>query len=1119
VAADVVAYLEGRRAERGGSRPGVSIELPSPDGGVVAYYADSAGEGPGSWFGTGAERLGLLGEVAGTDLWWLLQGKDPRTHETLLGAQGSAGRAQRVRGELDNREWWSLKDAGEVVGVSPRYLRGLAERTREVAAQRLFELMAGKSLSAAPSVWLVAEKHRGAWRVSGTELADFLALRKAPTVVVGHDVTFSVEKSVSALWARADEGTRAEIIAAIDASVEAGMDYLERHGARVRVRGTRQDARGLVAASYLHSTSRALDPQLHRHVVVANFADGPDGEIRTLDSTSLYHHAKTAGYVAGAELRHQLTARLGVEWTPVRNGLAEVAGVPQAAIEAVSTRSHEIDAAARALEDQAGGALGLGTPAARHALALATRAPKQAGVDPEELRAAWTGTLEDAGLDQRVFAAVLDRTPGPEVIGEAERAELFAMLGGPQGVTEHHATFDRRDLLQAVTRWSVDRLSAQACERLADEWLRRPEVVALRSEDHRASTADRIRRRDGTVVAGAAEQWFTTTEMVALEARIDHRYRQGRGMSRAVVPAESVETVLARPGFAHLSGEQQALVRRITASGDETGLVKGPAGTGKTTALEAAARAWEDAGYRVLGASVNGNAAEHLGRATGIEATTVASLLWRLSDDHSDFVDQRTVVVLDEATTLANRDLDALLGELGARGAALRLVGDPAQHSAVGAGGAFRWLVETYPQDVAELTVNRRQVGDDLSEVRLALAEYRDGAITAAIERLERDQRVVTADSAGELLDAMTADWYVDRQRAAADPDFARSSMTAAHHDERRALVARARALLRTDGTLHGPELMAAGMAFCAGDEVIAKVPDRTLRPEHDRSAFVKNGTRGTVVSVGQDHLVVDFEHRGQITVPRAYLEQEVAPGIRGGLLHSYCLTTYAAQGDTYGAARHLGTDRSSRAELYVGLTRGRHDVTLYAVGREQFVGQVVDDDLPRLGVETEAARAMAASAEAGGAERLARELDPIVGHAMSLVDRFTLAELRAGLEGAGVADPLYARAYEIAAERVGARAIAQPSDSILRELGPRPPQGEARDRWDDAVREVAVYQSLYDTHPFPGDATNELIGLKARSPDPEAWAAVDHAVQRHVEMTIELSPAPVQQLDVAIFP
>ena len=39
---------------------------------------------------------------------------------------------------------------------------------------------------------------------------------------------------------------------------------------------------------------------------------GPDGKVRALDGRQLYLHAKTAGFLASAELRHQLTARLGV---------------------------------------------------------------------------------------------------------------------------------------------------------------------------------------------------------------------------------------------------------------------------------------------------------------------------------------------------------------------------------------------------------------------------------------------------------------------------------------------------------------------------------------------------------------------------------------------------------------------------------------------------------------------------------------------------------------------------------------------------------------------------------------------------------------------------------------
>jgi hypothetical protein len=747
---------------------------------------------------------------------------------------------------------------------------------------------------------------------------------------------------------------------------------------------------------------------------------------RAIDSPSLFHHAKTAGYVAGAELRHQLTARLGVEWTTVSRGLSNVVGVSEEAMAAISTRSQEMAAAALSIDVESDGAIGTESPAARQALALATRPAKTNGVNPEGLRSGWVQTLDDAGLDAEALGGALHRVAGPTLIRSEERAELFAHLAGDHGVTENQAIFDRRHVVRAVATWSVDRLSAAACEDLADHWLANPEVVPLQSERRQSQGSDVIRRRDGIVVAAAIEQQFSTRSMLATEARIEANYERGRGLGRAVVAPHTVDAVLARPGFAHLSAEQCHLVRHLTTSGHETTLVHGPAGTGKTTAIEAAARAWEDQGYWVLGASVNGNAAEILGRSAGIDSTTVASLLWRVEHGDARLLGDRTVVVLDEATTLATRDLDRLLTYVHEGGASLHLVGDPAQHSAVGAGGAFRWLVETYPDDVAALSINRRQVGEEMAEVRLALEQYRSGAVKDAMARLEGDHRIVTADSATELFDALAADWYVDRQRAENDPAFERSSMTAAHHDERRALTERARAMLRADGTLRGPELAAAGIRFSAGDEVMAKVPDRTLRPEGgDRGSFVKNGTRGTVLEVGLNHIRVDFEHRGPIDVPRAYLEQEVSPGVRGGLLHSYCLTTYAAQGDTYGSARHLGTDHSSRAELYVGLTRGRHDTTLYAVHRGDVMAPVLDDDLPRLRDDTNAARAMAASAAAGGTERLGREVDPMVMEASSLADRHSLGELAIMVtETVDDKRPLFRRAHEVATRRLVAAAI-----------------------------------------------------------------------------------------------
>jgi conjugative relaxase-like TrwC/TraI family protein len=1116
VAADVVAYLEGQRTERGGSRGGTTTELPSLEGGLTTYYADSAGEGPGTWMGRGIDRLGLSGDVVGVDLHSVLSGLDPRTHEDLVGAQGSAGRAGGPSRRLDNRPWWTLRDASEVIGVSPSYLRRLVDQTQTAMAERTFAQMAGQATSPWTSLWLVAEKQGKVWRVSGTELRDYMNMRQPPTVVVGYDVTFSVDKSVSALWARADDAVRAEIIAAVNASVASGMRYLEDQAFRVRVKGVRAPAEGMVAASYLHSTSRALDPQLHRHVVVANLATGPDGETRAVDSPSLFHHAKTAGYVAGAELRHQLTARLGVEWHEVNRGLSDVVGVPEAALVAISTRSAEMASAALAIGSESGGAISTTSPAARHALALATRAPKVGGVDSESLRERWRDTLDVAGLDLETFERALHRVVGPRLVSGTQVSELFALLAGAHGVTETRATFDRRHVVEAVATWSVDRLSAAACGDLADRWLAGPEVVALHPRLRRAGETDVIHRGDGAVISAGAEQLFTTKAMLATEERIETSFLQGRHLGRVIVASEVTEGVLAHPAFANLSNEQADLVRHLTGSGHETGLVHGPAGTGKTTAIEAAARSWEIAGFRVLGASVNGNASEILGRRAGIESSTVASLLLRLEGGDPRVLDSQTVIVLDEASTLATRDLDHLMSFVHQHGAALRLVGDPAQHSAVGAGGAFRWLLEQFPTDVAQLSENHRQVGVDMAEVRLALSEYRDGAVATALNRLEGDQRIVTAASATELFDTLVTDWYGDRQQAQADPSIPASSMTAAHHDERRMLVARARALLQGDGTLHGPELVAAGICFQAGDEVIAKRADRTLRPSGgDRESYIRNGTRGTVMSVGEDHLVVDFEHRGEIRVPRRYLEREITGGVRGALLHSYCLTTYAAQGDTYGAARHLGSDHSSRAELYVGLTRGRHDVALYAVRRSDVQTPLLEDDLPRLRDETNAARAMASSAAAGGVERLAREMVPLVIKA-GVLPGTAVPAWSSVIDSDRSAEPPMRSPHGPKADVLAAQEGTRPSDAVLQFLGPRPVASAGEEtsglvpspeqRWDAAVDAVTRYQSDHLTRPFPGSATDEMIGLRALAPDLNAWDAVNRIVQDYLNIAPDLA-------------
>ena len=104
---------------------------------------------------------------------------------------------------------------------------------------------------------------------------------------------------------------------------------------------------GLVRPEDLQAVLTGLDPRTRERLHRAKNRKVPgwaaDGRWRTIDATALYEHAKTGGYVYQAELRHELSARLGLRWTPVHDGLADVAGVDPELIGLFSKRREQIE--------------------------------------------------------------------------------------------------------------------------------------------------------------------------------------------------------------------------------------------------------------------------------------------------------------------------------------------------------------------------------------------------------------------------------------------------------------------------------------------------------------------------------------------------------------------------------------------------------------------------------------------------------------------------------------------------------------------------------------------------------------------------------------------------------
>ena len=115
-----------------------------------------------------------------------------------------------------------------------------------------------------------------------------------------------------------------------------------------------EHAGGLIAAAYRHRMSRALDPQLHTHVVAANLARGEDGRYTALHHPSLYRAARTAGYLYQSHLRAAVRDRLGLEWGPVHKGAAELAELPADVLRVFSQRRAQVELAVAEREAELG---------------------------------------------------------------------------------------------------------------------------------------------------------------------------------------------------------------------------------------------------------------------------------------------------------------------------------------------------------------------------------------------------------------------------------------------------------------------------------------------------------------------------------------------------------------------------------------------------------------------------------------------------------------------------------------------------------------------------------------------------------------------------------------------
>jgi conjugative relaxase-like TrwC/TraI family protein len=740
---------------------------------------------------------------------------------------------------------------------------------------------------------------------SGEQLSSHPARR-----VPGFDLTYRPPKSVSLLWALGDRDVAAQVVAAHDAAVAAAVGYLEREaGYSRRGAGGAESVKvdGFVAAAFRHRTSRANDPLLHTHVLIANITrTSDDGVWRTLDSRRLYAYAKTAGVLYQAQLRWELTRRLGVAWQPVFNAVADLAGVDRPLIAAFSARRTAI------VEQLA--ARGESSAKAAQVATLTTRQSKGVRLAEAELRARWRLEAEPLGVDGNWYRTLVNRTTPrtPELAG------ITGELIDREALTERSSTFTRRELLQAVAERLPTGLPVSLVERLADKVLAHDptQLVELGTARGQLSAVDTIRRGDGRLVAADPDgRRYTTRGLLLLEQHAITTSLQRTADNVAVVDDADVDRTLRHRS---LSDEQATMVRRLTTSGAGVEVVVGKAGTGKTYALDAARHAWNTAGIEVRGVALAARAALELQETAGIRSTTLASLLHRLDTGVGGVLPSGSVLVADEAGMVGTRQLARLLNHAADAHVKVVLVGDPHQLPELDAGGLYRALATRLP--AIELTDNRRQT--HVWE-QAALDELRHGDPAVALDAYRTHGRIVTADTPDDLRERLVDDWW---DTARDDP--AGSIMIGLRRGDVDDLNHRARARMHTARRLTGPTLHTGKVELQTGDRIVC------LR--NAPRLGVVNGTRATITRIDphQRHLDAVTDDGRRLVLDRPSLDA-------GHVTHGYAITGHKAQGLTVEHTYVLGSQALYREWGYVALSRGRQTNCLYQTVLDQHLDEI----------------------------------------------------------------------------------------------------------------------------------------------------------------------------------
>lgn len=433
------------------------------------------------------------------------------------------------------------------------------------------------------------------------------------------------------------------------------------------------------------------DPQAHIHNPVFNAVATESGHLGSLDTARI---TKVTSHLFGAYFQAELAQQLrglGVRVRPDERGKAIVIeSIPRSVCDAFSKRSHQAEAQAKAFVKRQGGDWNTMSAEQKFRVLyqanLAYRSKKYTGTNDREI---WREQAAELGWKHSTVLTgdVGQELPDPERYEKAY--EIAARLIADEFRTA--AVLDR-DVFRMHAAHALIATGING-RRDVDHVADMIESRGIEIDGERVGFV--IREQDRKVRIATLRQVAIETEMGDL-AGLASRTREG------ALSDEAITRAIAGSGldFDRDPDHGRAQLAAIYALGRAGGLgfLTGVAGSGKTTLLRPLVSAWKEDGRNLIGAAIAWRQADALKDAGIARTLALTPLLDGIAKGTLD-VSRDTVLVLDEVSQIAPRQLLEILRLQKEVGFSVRLLGDRQQAQAIEAGDSVEILERVLPPE------------------------------------------------------------------------------------------------------------------------------------------------------------------------------------------------------------------------------------------------------------------------------------------------------------------------------------------------------------------------------------------------------------------------------------